>query len=113
MSQITTHILDTARGVPATGVAVVLAYWGDEGWEELAAGVTSADGRIADFVTPGDTLAAGTYRLHFATGNYFASQDLPVFYPHVDVVFDLGAEGAHHHIPLLLSPYGYSTYRGS
>lgn len=113
MSQITTHILDTASGIPAAGVAVVLSYWGDEGWEELAGGVTSGDGRIADLVTPGETLAAGTYRLHFATGNYFAAQDLPVFYPYVDVVFQLDEQGTHHHVPLLLSPYAYSTYRGS
>ena len=113
MSQITTHILDTSRGVPAAGVAVVLSRLGDEGWEELAGGVTSPDGRIPDLVTPGETLPGGTYRLHFATGNYFTGHDLPAFYPHVDVVFELGDGGAHHHIPLLLSPYGYSTYRGS
>jgi 5-hydroxyisourate hydrolase len=113
VSQITTHILDTARGIPAAGIAVVLSRWGSEGWEELAAGTTSEDGRIADLLTPGETLAAGTYRLHFATGNYFAGQDLPEFYPYVDVVFELGGEGADHHIPLLLSPFGYSTYRGS
>lgn len=113
MSQLTTHVLDTARGRPAVGVDLQL-YRQDKGnWLELASGCTNDDGRIAGLLPADTVLAAGTYRMHFATGPYFASLGVAAFYPWVDVVFTIDGSGAHYHIPLLLSPFGYSTYRGS
>lgn len=111
MSTISCHVLDTARGRPAGGVPVNLALLDSSGsWQLVANATTNTDGRVPDFgPTP---LTAGTYRLHFETGSYFAP-DLPAFYPFVDVVFEVIATNEHHHIPLLISPYGYSTYRGS
>jgi 5-hydroxyisourate hydrolase len=117
MSQITTHILDTACGRPAAGVHLALYRATDDAeadtWEHLAGGVTNSDGRVAGLLDASLTLPAGRYRMHFAVADYFASRGQPVFYPYVDVVFDLDASGEHYHIPLLLSPFGYSTYRGS
>lgn len=106
-SPITTHVLDTALGRPAAGIAIALSRIDGS---EIARGVTNDDGRIADLVS--GSLAAGTYRMTFATGPYFEATGRPVFYPEVSVVFTIAA-GEHYHIPLLLSPFGYSTYRGS
>ena len=86
---------------------------GDNAWTLLAAGDTNDDGRVAGLLPDGEVLPAGTYRMHFATSAYFEALGQDVFYPWADVVFNLGAGGDHYHIPLLLSPYGYSTYRGS
>lgn len=113
MSQITTHILDTSRGCPAANIALHLSYLKNNDWEVIAEGKTNADGRIEALLPDTTILNAGTYRMHFDTGDYFTAQQLSVFYPWVDVVFSLGSSGEHYHIPLLLSPYGYSTYRGS
>lgn len=113
MSQITTHILDTARGCPAAGVSLALYRLDDEVWSLLAAGETNSDGRVPGLLDDDQVLEAGTYRMHFATAPYFEGLDLGVFYPWVDVVFKLPKGGDHYHIPLLLSPFGYSTYRGS
>ncbi|MDP5054726.1 MAG: hydroxyisourate hydrolase [Congregibacter sp.] len=113
MSQITTHILDTARGTPAASVALALFQLRGDQWIELAQGVTNDDGRVAGLLKPDHKLTAGTYRMHFATAKYFEQLGLAVFYPYVDVVFNLDDGGAHYHIPLLLAPFGYSTYRGS
>lgn len=112
MSQITTHILDTASGRPAAGVPLELAQRDGETWRTMAAGTTDADGRVADLLGE-EALPAGTYRMHFDTGQYFRGRGSEGFYPWVDVVFDVAAGGEHYHIPLLLSPFGYSTYRGS
>lgn len=103
MSQITTHVLDTARGRPAAGIAVVLE---DANGEAVAAGTTDADGRIADLGP--ERLGGGTFRLRFDTGSY---QD--GFYPEVCICFQITDGGEHYHVPVLLSPWGYSTYRGS
>jgi 5-hydroxyisourate hydrolase len=112
-SPITTHVLDTAAGRPARGVAVTLAAAdGAGGFTEIAAGATDADGRVTDLLPPGRP-EARTYRLTFDTGAYFRATGRPVFYPRVEITFDITAPDEHHHIPLLLSPYGYSTYRGS
>lgn len=112
MSPITTHVLDTSLGRPAAGVMVVLeAAAGEPNWKELGRGATDKDGRLALALPAGHRLN-GTYRLTFDTGTYFRSRNAPVFYPQVTVVFTV-AEAEHYHIPLLLSPYGYSTYRGS
>lgn len=113
MSQITTHILDTARGSPAAGVAVSLSLQVADAWQLLATGTTNSDGRAADLLPADKPLPAGIYKIHFDTAGYFSSSDLPVFYPWADVVFAINGDGTHYHIPLLLSPYGYSTYRGS
>ena len=107
---ISTHVLDTARGHPAEGVPVVLARDGGDGWEELASAVTDGDGRVRELLA-GD-LHDGRYRLTFDTGTYFRVVGDAAFYPEVSVVFTV-AGGGHHHVPLLLSPFGYTTYRGS
>lgn len=102
-SPLTTHILDTARGVPAEGVPVALESLKGGVWTLASKGVTNADGRCPDLLKPGQ-LARGTYRLRFEVKT--------PFYPYIEVVFEVTDE-RHHHVPLLLSPFGYSTYRGS
>ena len=108
MSGITTHVLDTSRGRPATGVPVVLERAVDSGWQPVGRGTTDADGRAGDLLTaaPSD----GRYRLTFDTGAYFGGAG---FYPEVTVTFTVQRGEQHYHVPLLLSPFGYSTYRGS
>ena len=107
---ISTHVLDTARGLPAAGMSVTLNFRRPNGeWSILAHAVTDAEGRVKEV---GGRLEAGEYRLDFATGAYFKSFETLAFYPEVSVMF-LVAEGeARVHVPLLLSPYGYSTYKG-
>ena len=112
MSPITTHVLDTARGCPAEGLPIRLEIREGDSWSQIAEGVTNADGRIADLMQPGD-LAAKTYRMTFDTGRYFESAGTAGFYPYVSIVFQIEAPQDHYHVPLLLSPFGYSTYRGS
>jgi 5-hydroxyisourate hydrolase len=108
MSTISTHVLDTSIGRPAAGVRVTLAT---ARGDALGSGVTDADGRAKGFA---GALAAGTYRLTFDTGAYFAIRQVATFYPEVSVVFQVaGGDGEHYHVPLLVSPFGYSTYRGS
>lgn len=109
---LSTHVLDTARGRPAAGVGVVCERRVGDGWERVAERVTDDDGRVGDLVARAD-LRAGVHRLVFATGAYAATTGIPTFWPEVPVVFEVTDPGAHHHVPLLLSPYGYSTYRGS
>jgi 5-hydroxyisourate hydrolase len=112
MSDITTHVLDISRGRPAAGVPVTLETQRGDSWELLGKGITNADGRIANLL--GDAqLAAGVYRLTFDTAAYFADNDTQAFYPQVSVVFKIEDSNQHYHVPLLLSPFGYSTYRGS
>lgn len=110
-SFITTHVLDASRGAPAAGVGVTLETSGPDGWAVVATGVTDADGRIGD-LGPAH-LDSGTYRLTFAVGDYFASTDTDTFYPEVAVTCRVDSEQAHYHVPILLSPFAYSTYRGS
>ncbi len=112
MSRITTHVLDTARGRPAAGIPVTLSRQVDGGWSAVGAGVTDADGRVKSLVPEGASLPAGTYQLRFDTGAYLDAHSGAAFYPHVEVVCRL-EDGGHYHLPLLLSPFGYSTYRGS
>lgn len=113
-SPITTHVLDTMQGRPASGVPIALEQLDAAGkWQELARGVTDSDGRIKDLLPSEHRLAAGTYRMSFETAPYFEATGVKGFYPSVPVVFELQQPGEHYHIPLLLSPYGYSTYRGS
>jgi 5-hydroxyisourate hydrolase len=111
-SPITTHVLDLSRGRPAAGVAVRLEVWTDAGiWQATGEGVTDADGRITDLLAP-TAIVGGRYRLTFATGPYFASLGTTTFYPSVTIEFTV-TPAEHYHVPLLLSPFGYSTYRGS
>jgi 5-hydroxyisourate hydrolase len=112
LSPITTHILDTARGCPAEGVAVILEELAGEGFRVIGCGSTDTSGRLRSLLEPG-SLRQETYRLRFETGAYFDRQGIASFYPHVDVVFVVRDAKQHYHVPLLLSPYGYSTYRGS
>lgn len=111
-SPLTTHVLDTSTGRPAAGVAIVLERRDGDAFRELARGVTNDDGRVADLLPP-DSLVAGVYRLSFATAAYFAASGRPSFYPEVTIAFEVTQPTEHHHVPLLLSPFGYSTYRGS
>lgn len=114
MSGITTHVLDTAAGRPARGVPVRLEVRSpDRGWVTLAERTTDADGRVRDLIAEGAKLDAGTYRLTFGTGAYFTAQGQSGFFPEASVVFEVRDPAQHHHVPLLLSPFGYSTYRGS
>jgi 5-hydroxyisourate hydrolase len=106
---LSTHVLDTARGRPAAGVPVRLDRHDGATWRPLAEDSTDDDGRLGDLPAP----EPGTYRLRFGTGPYFAALGVETFYPEVSVVFTVADAGEHHHVPLLLSPYGYSTYRGS
>ncbi|MFV0284904.1 MAG: hydroxyisourate hydrolase [Demequina sp.] len=110
MSHLTTHVLDAVTGTPAAGVSVTLSSREDGGWEPLASGVTDADGRIGELGP--DRLAAGDYQVRFDTGMYFQRRGVESFYPEVVITFSVG-DGAHYHVPLLLSPFAYSTYRGS
>jgi 5-hydroxyisourate hydrolase len=112
MSQITTHILDTSRGKPAQGVPVILYRQHDDYWDIIAANTTDKDGRITEFPDQDDPLIPGTYKLKFETSQYFERHTTSSFFPCVEVIFTL-SNGEHYHIPLLLSPFGYSTYRGS
>jgi 5-hydroxyisourate hydrolase len=114
MSAITTHVLDLSRGLPARGVTVHLQMQGaDGGWDSLGMGVTDTDGRLRDLLPDDYKLELGVYRLSFDTIGYFAAQGLSSFYPQVVVVFLVDDVQQHYHVPLLLSPFGYSTYRGS
>jgi 5-hydroxyisourate hydrolase len=103
---LSTHVLDATTGRPAVGVAVTLTAAGTP----VADGITDTDGRVAGL---GEELAAGVYRLHFDTGTYFAAEGLDGFYPEVVIAFEITDLTGHYHVPLLLSPYAYSTYRGS
>lgn len=109
---ITTHVLDTARGEPAAGVLVRLETRSGEGWRELGSGRTDGDGRAGDLVRE-SRLEPGTHRLRFATGEYFDALGIESFHPEVTVVFRIGDPDRHYHVPLLVSPFGYTTYRGS
>jgi 5-hydroxyisourate hydrolase len=113
MSGITTHVLDTSRGRPAGGVPVTLEVETAGGWRMLGKGTTNADGRIADLVDAKTAITAGVYRLIFDTAGYFADHNIESFYPQVSVVFKVENPDQHYHVPLLLNPFGYSTYRGS
>ena len=111
-SAITTHVLDTAIGRPAAGVPVSLDRWSDgDGWRTITQMTTDADGRIAAF-GPAE-LPAGRYKVTFDTFSYFDSRGQSAFYPEVSVVFMLDDPATHYHVPLVLSPFAYSTYRGS
>ncbi len=113
MSGITTHVLDTSRGKPASGVPVLLETREEEGWREIGRAVTDDDGRVRQLLPAGSSLIPGIYRLTFDLDPYFAARDVESFYPEASIVFNIRDANQHYHVPLLLSPFGYSTYRGS
>lgn len=108
---LSTHVLDATTGRPARAVSLQLERRTRDGWEPLGSGLTDDDGRCRDLV-PGE-LEAGVHRLVFDTGAYFAATGRTGFYPEVAITFEVTEPGRHHHVPLLLSPFAYSTYRGS
>ncbi len=109
---LSTHILDTALGRPAANIAITLSHLDGETWHDIATAPTDADGRCKTLL--GDrTLAIATYKLRFHTAPYFHALNLPSLYPYVDIVFTITDPNQHHHIPLLLTANGYTTYRGS
>ncbi len=108
MSFVTTHVLDGSRGVPAAGVLVTMT---DADHAVVAQGVTNNDGRVPSFGP--DALPSGTYHVTFGTGEYFAAHSIETFYPSVTITVAIDETAAHYHVPLLLSPFAYSTYRGS
>ncbi len=112
MSNLTTHVLDTSKGLPAEGIRVVLYKYESSLWIELANAVTDEDGRIKEWKPSQKHLENGVYKLSFDTKPYFKEEGVKAFYPFVDVVFEIKTK-RHYHVPLLLNPFGYSTYRGS
>ena len=112
MSHVTTHILDISTGKPAASVNVVLEMQQPGGWQLLTRGATDANGRIMNMLPDERVLTPGIYRLTFDTRTYFFSMHTKSFYPAVYVEFEI-TDDSHYHVPLLLSPYGFSTYRGS
>jgi 5-hydroxyisourate hydrolase len=114
MSTITTHVLDIAHGRPAGGVPVTLERRdAADGWHVVGRGETDADGRLRTLMPSGVAVEPGVYRLTFGTRPYFDALGVPSFHPEVIVVFETGAGASHYHVPLLIGPYGYTTYRGS
>ena len=113
MSPITTHVLDTAKGRPAENVPIQLESLVESKWQLLGKGSTNADGRLMNLMGPG-TLPKGNYRISFDAKYYYKSQNIQsFFYPVVRIEFEILNPEQHYHVPLLLSPFGYSTYRGS
>ena len=112
MAQLTTHILDTSKGKPAEEVTVVLFQQQGDNWKQFALGSTNSDGRVDELLKDDVVLEPGIYRLRFDTKTYFEKQGAGTLYPFVEITFSItGPE--HYHIPLLLNPFGYTTYRGS
>jgi 5-hydroxyisourate hydrolase len=109
---ITTHVLDTAAGRPGKAIAIELERHDGGSWHRIGAGVTDDDGRLRTLTPPGP-VSTGSYRLRFHTGAYFSTQQQAGFFPIVEIQFVVADGTQHYHVPLLLSPYGYSTYRGS
>jgi 5-hydroxyisourate hydrolase len=114
MSAITTHVLDISIGKPAAGVAVKLDRQSDDGhWETIGVQETDTDGRARDLLREGENLLAAVHRLTFEVGAYFNENRVDCFYQEVTIAFTVKDASQHYHVPLLLSPFGYSTYRGS
>jgi 5-hydroxyisourate hydrolase len=113
MSAITTHVLDLSTGHPAAGIDVLLEFESADRWMRVGHGSTDADGRLRTLMPPGALLEPGAYRLTFHTKPYFEKAGARTFFPHVVIVFEAVSGEPHYHVPLLLSPFGYSTYRGS
>ncbi len=112
MSGISTHILDTALGKPAVGIPVILERADSQHWLTCASTITDHDGRCSALLTH-EKVRAGRYRLTFATAPYFDKLHTPTLYPEISIIFDVASDHTRYHIPLLLTPFGYSTYRGT
>ena len=112
MSQVTIHILDTSKGKPAEGITVVLYQQHIDEWKEIALATTNIDGRILNLLNKEAVLEPGIYKIKFEVQSYFEKQAVLSLYPFVEIVFHI-RNSEHYHIPLLLNPFGYSTYRGS
>lgn len=112
MKSISTHVLDTSLGKPASGIRITIERKEGAGHTAVGQGTTDAYGRVKELVPEGK-LVKGEYRVHFDLAGYFAARAVESFYPEATIVFTVRDENAHYHVPLLLSPYGYSTYRGS
>ena len=112
MSQITTHVLDTSIGKPGADISVKLMFQENDGWQTISQGITDKDGRINDLLPGEKKLNPGIYKLIFETGNYFNANQVKGFYPRVEIQFTINGD-PHYHVPLLINPFGYSTYRGS
>ena len=112
MSQITTHVLDVSAGRPGRDIGVRLMNKVDKDWQTIAQGITNTDGRVSDLLPTGKILSPGIYKMVFETGTYYSDQKIKTFYPSVEILFTV-FDDAHYHVPLLISPFGYSTYRGS
>lgn len=112
VSQITTHVLDTAVGLPGKNISIRLQTYSNNNWQTIAQGITNADGRIPDLLPQDRNLKPATYKMVFDTGSYYANQNLKTFYPEVEIQFTTFDE-THYHVPLLINPFGYNTYRGS
>ena len=111
MSGITSHVLDTSRGVPGANIEVQLELKRDNEWQQIGSGVTNKDGRVPEPLV--EELVAGHYRIVFLVADYFSDMKRPSFFPRVRIEFLVDDPMEHNHVPLLLSPFGYSTYRGS
>ncbi|WP_373188410.1 hydroxyisourate hydrolase [Halopseudomonas sp.] len=107
------HVLNLEDGLPSSKVRVTLEQLQPQGWQPLNEAVTNQQGRISELFPEGKTLETGTYKVTFKTGDWFAMHQAQTFFPEVPVIFEVDGGVDHYHIPLLLSPYGYSTYRGN
>ncbi|GAA0417200.1 hydroxyisourate hydrolase [Massilia aurea] len=113
INPLSVHVLDLQDGLPSADVAVTLEQRVGDGWTMLGEGVTNAQGRIPALFPTGVAMVRGTYRVTFKTGKWFAEHKSPTFFPEIPVIFTADGSVPHYHVPLLLSPYGYSTYRGN
>lgn len=111
-SHLTTHALDTSIGIPANKMVITLQGLKEDTWKTISVGITNNDGRIADVIAPGKYLSPGSYNIIFKTGDYYKKNNQKGFYPEVAIQFEVTDE-SHYHVPLLINPFGYSTYRGS
>ena len=112
-SPITSHVLDTEKGIPAEGIPVRLEQKKNDQWQEIAAGVTNDDGRLIDWMPKDYELRDGEFRVEFDLEEYFSKQNRSTFYPQAVINFKIENTKQHYHVPLLLSAFGFSTYRGS
>jgi 5-hydroxyisourate hydrolase/2-oxo-4-hydroxy-4-carboxy-5-ureidoimidazoline decarboxylase len=112
VSQITTHVLDTSTGIPGKNISIRLQAFRNNVWQTIAQGITNNDGRIPDLLAPERNLKPDTYKMVFDTGSYYDKANIKTFYPKVEIIFST-FDATHYHVPLLVNPFGYSTYRGS
>ncbi|CAB3406812.1 unnamed protein product [Caenorhabditis bovis] len=111
-ASISAHVLDISGGKPAAGIQILAYFQVDDSWKKIGSEFTQTNGRV-DWVSPNVPLESGTYRLVYLTKPYYNQQGIDTFYPYVEVIFEVKDATQHYHVPLTLSPWGYSTYRGS